>query len=486
MSQLRDSMKSWSRYNTLFQSGRYGWHLHNALSGLLLELDEPHRRIVESLSQHLPYADVPPDNEFLALLEEHGVLSVPNEEKLKLMELRYLRNAACFSTSNLTLTICPTLACNFACPYCFEDSQDDATVMDEQTIEALLDFIGKHQGTRHLSVSWYGGEPTLAFNVIENLTKKFIALFPDYADAGIITNGYLLDQTRIDRLDDLRISSVQVTLDGNAATHDQRRCLKNGGATYERILANIDLLMASTWQGRCSLRVNVDRTNRLEYAALQQSLLERYKGKNLTVYPGHINTFEGHPYSQECGLCVAEWSAFQLEEYWNRGTIPRGGFYPRSDAQNSCIATSHQGYVVGPGGELYKCWEDVGRQEMVVGSVHAEPFLTNPALLTRYTIGTDPHNDSECLECKVFPCCGGGCVNKRMHVLQFGEGSLEYCSPLKKSLESYLEAYLDVWHTARICQALLNLGPTSSRQPGYRVISPAALHAGSHTRAEAT
>jgi uncharacterized protein len=463
-------MQPWSRYNTLFRSERYGWFVHNTLSGVMLELDEIHARIAESLRDGMsPFSAE--TGGFIALLVENGFLADPETERLKLMENRYRRNAACFSTAYLGLTICPTLACNFACSYCFEHSQGDATVMDEETIEALIAFIRKHNDAKHLTVRWYGGEPTLAFGVIETLTAKFIELFPDYADAGMVTNGYLLDRDKIDRLNDLKITSVQITLDGSEATHNRRRILRNGGATYEKIYRNIDLLMNSSWNGSCAVRVNVDRSNRHEYAALRKKLLGRYKGRMLTVYPGHLNTDESSTCDRQCGLCNGEWAAFQLDGYASDGIMPRGGLYPRSGTQNLCIATSIQGHVVGPKGELYKCWEDVGREGMVIGTVHDEQF-TRPDLLFRYSIGTDPYNDSECMECKVFPVCGGGCVNRRMRVQQFGEGSLEYCSPLKDSLERYLDAYMDKWHTHQICRAVLGKGNPPSMENGYRMVQP--------------
>ncbi|TCD47944.1 radical SAM protein [Chlorobium sp. N1] len=464
-------MNPWSRYNTLFRSERYGWFLHNTLSAVMLELDERHHAMAVALEEGAAGAGAA-DEGFTALLEEHGFLANPETEKLKLMELRYRRNAACFGTGYVGLTICPTLACNFSCPYCFEHSQTDMAMMDQKTIEALLQFINSHKEARHLSVSWYGGEPTLAFGVIERLTEAFIALFPDYADAGMVTNGYLLDRAKIERLNDLRITTVQITLDGSRAVHDRRRTLRGGGPTYERILENVDSLMASDWKGQCSIRVNVDNTNRDEYTALHHELLERYKGKKLLVYPGHVNRFEGEGLTKTTELRTAEWSGFQLDCYRRDGITPRGGFYPTGGAHNTCIATSHQGYVVGPKGELYKCWEDVGKERMVVGSVHEEPFITNPELLTRYTIGTDPHSDPNCLECKVFPVCGGGCVNKRMRAQQFGEGGITYCSPLKESLEAYLDAYMDVWHTNQICSAVLGKGEAPSMEKGYRMVQP--------------
>ena len=109
---------------------------------------------------------------------------------------------------------------------------------------------------------------------------------------------------------------------------------------------------------------------------------------------------------------------------------------------------------------------------MVIGSVHNDEPISNPELVARYSIGTDPFNDSVCMECPVMPICGGGCVNKRLRSQQFGEDGLEFCSPLKGSLVSYLDAYLDMWQTREICGDVL--GKRSGQTPGkgYRMVQP--------------
>jgi uncharacterized protein len=161
-----------------------------------------------------------------------------------------------------------------------------------------------------------------------------------------------------------------------------------------------------------------------------------------------------------------------VDGYKDEGIVPRGGFFPESGVQNICIATSHYGHVIGPKGEMYKCWEDVGKEHMVIGSVHEDTAVTNPELVARYTIGTDPYQDAQCLECNVFPICGGGCVNKRLRSQQFVEPGLEYCSPFKESLRKYLEAYLETWQTKQICSAILGTGKAPSMEKGYCMVQP--------------
>ena len=466
-------MKSWSRYNTLFRSDKFGRFLYNSLSGVMLELDEAHYLMAETFRDGQPFELSEKKKTFISFLEEKRFLIESEKEKLQLMELRYKRNLACFNTASIGLTICPTLACNFACPYCYEKGLNDPTVMSPKTIDALLSFIKKHKDARNLSVSWYGGEPTLAFDVIKILTKRFLELYPDYDNAALVTNAYLLDKKKINLLEKLKITSIQITVDGSESTHDSRRMLKNGNATYRKTLDNIDALMQSSWKGHCTIRVNIDRTNRHEYAALRTELLDRYNGKKITVYPGYVQTFLDHTYEHRCGLCNSEWAAFTVESYTKNSIIPRGGFYPVSGTLNTCVATIHYGYVVGPKGELYKCWEDVGKESMVIGSVLENESICNPELVSRYSIGTDPFNDSVCMDCSIMPICGGGCVNRRMRVQQFGEKDVEFCSPFKDSLTSNLEAYIDIWRTQEICIATLRGGSSGLiMKQGYRMIQP--------------
>ncbi len=90
-------MKPWSRHNTLYHSSRFGWLLHNALSGTMLELDDHHGKIAGSIRDgaSIHMAD---GGAFISVLEEQGFLLAPEEEDETFMEIRYRRNMTCFST----------------------------------------------------------------------------------------------------------------------------------------------------------------------------------------------------------------------------------------------------------------------------------------------------------------------------------------------------------------------------------------------------
>lgn len=132
-----------------------------------------------------------------------------------------------YNTKRFSLTISPTMSCNFKCIYCFEKGHTGKGVMDDFTIDNLIVFLqARLNGVETLHISWFGGEPLLAMPVIEKLSQKMISFCIakkiEYS-ASIITNGYLYKPKIAERLKELKVKKVQITLDGPEETHDNRR-----------------------------------------------------------------------------------------------------------------------------------------------------------------------------------------------------------------------------------------------------------------------
>ncbi len=462
----------WSKYNTLFHSPRFGHFLYNAVSNVMFEFDLPHFQVTERLKDHPDYAESSGNREFITLLESKGVIVHEGDEDKILMQKKYQRNGICFNNSHLSLTICPTLACNFRCLYCFENSRDNKQIMHTETVDKLIDYITRLKSVKDISLVWFGGEPTLAFNTIKGLTEQLLSLDINYQHASMITNGYLLDREKIEQLNDLRIRDIQITLDGPAETHDRRRILPGGGPTFHKILNNVDTLMNSSYEGSCRIRVNTDKNNLNAYADLNSELMDRFKGQKLSVYAAPVDTSAAVNYDRSCSFSTGEWGDFNLRIYHSSGIIPREGLYPRTKWFNNCVANHRNSYVVGPSGELYKCWDNVGKPQMVIGNVHLEDPITNPELVALYSIATDPFDDPACLECSVLPICGGGCVNMRLKAQHFKEEGVDYCSPFRDRLVQYLEAYYNTFRVKEICRSVFGPPDDSLLQKGYRMIQP--------------
>ena len=96
---------TWSRFNRLYHSERFGHFLYNALSNTLVELDEKHYRRLEGLRDGRRDAARGGriDDELPALLRSRHVLVETGEEERLLLALHQRRTARCFAGSSLTL-----------------------------------------------------------------------------------------------------------------------------------------------------------------------------------------------------------------------------------------------------------------------------------------------------------------------------------------------------------------------------------------------
>jgi uncharacterized protein len=162
------------------------------------------------------------------------------------------------------LLLMPTEACNFRCTYCYEDFQHGRmlpTVV--QGVKALL--TRRVPGLRRLTLSWFGGEPLLARDILEDIQAHAQELARRHPGmqvaADITTNGYTLTRACFERLLDLGIDTYQISLDGLRELHDRKRIRINGGGTFERIWGNLLAMRAIPRDFGVTVRLHVDREN---------------------------------------------------------------------------------------------------------------------------------------------------------------------------------------------------------------------------------
>lgn len=94
----------------------------------------------------------------------------------------------------------------------------------------------------HLGIAWFGGEPLLAPDIIDELSARFMELAERFGigyDAMIHTNGYLLDQEMVDFLEARNVRTAIVPIDGMGEAHDATRHLVGGGPTFDVIMGNL-------------------------------------------------------------------------------------------------------------------------------------------------------------------------------------------------------------------------------------------------------
>lgn len=83
------------------------------------------------------------------------------------------------------------------------------------------------------------------------------------------------------------------------------------------------------------------------------------------------------------------------------------------------------------GGELYRCWSDIGVKERSYGNINDNFGIANRALLDYMLF--DPTISEMCSKCKLLPVCMGGCPFRRLANIE------DKCSIYKYMLENYLK-----------------------------------------------
>lgn len=378
--------------------------------------------VVEELDEHHP---------IIERFAKRGIICNHDERAA----LQLLGRAACMMRHPVELTICPTLGCNFDCPYCFEDHhegrmspevQDDVVALAERMLDAC--------GTNDLHVTWFGGEPLLAPDIIESLSERLMALSEGRGgtyEAVIVTNGYLLTQRIADMLGAAKVSKAQVTIDGLADTHNMTRYLRGGKPTFDRITNNLRTVKLPFV---VDIRHNVHEGNRSEVEPFEAFVAElaRESGNRLHYYPAPVTGSDvADRRGKQVGL-LCETNASDIGIILEAQRFKAGhGHY--------CGAASMWSVCIDERGNLCKCWEAVDKQATSFGTAHdwdpAQPFETasRPDNLVAIMNMTLPLDDDECNECVWLPMCAGGCPYKRLY-------ETRSCVSFKDDPEAYVLA----------------------------------------------
>lgn len=410
----------WSKYNYIFEK-KGEWFLYNSLSNSFAQLPLDLGLVLKRYNVGDPIKDIS-ENLLVDLRRMKAFVVSDETERLK---IKYHTQKVRFSQSHLSLTICPTLNCNFRCSYCFEKSHPLIDMTDDVE-NHLIDFIKSHSAAKSIGVTWFGGEPLMQFHRIESLSEKIMSLNKPYS-AAMITNGFLLNEKIAEKLSSLKIGKVQITIDGLAPTHNKRRFLRNGGATYQQIIENIDRAVKVSPSTNISIRVNIDNDNQNDYISIHNYIKEQ-NWRNVTAYPAFVGDYsEGN-----CGFVIsANCRKKLLERYADSTGEIYPHFYP-SGFRSECAIRNLNTHVIGPEGEIYKCWNDVGCNEKIVGNIDGK--ILNEDLLFKYLTGADPLENKRCHDCILFPVCTGGCPYERLSNMPEENN----CPLIKDNLEDFL------------------------------------------------
>ncbi|MCG8410960.1 MAG: radical SAM protein [Bacteroidales bacterium] len=427
----------WSKYNVIFNNKEKKL-LYNSLSNALWEIDDAVHEDIKNLQKTIERGEYNGEHKIHSRLVEASIITEDTQEdtinKLKLKSLldRTFKDVQ-------SLSILPTLDCNFNCVYCYE-SERPSIYMTDETEKKLINYIISEKSRRFLSIDWLGGEPLLAYDRIVSITQKLKDNNIQF-ESSLITNGYLLTKEVADELSDLKITMIQITIDGIGEKHNKRRPHIKTKRSYETIIENIKYLYDNYKDViGIQLRVNVDKTNQDDFFYICTELSEMFPG--IEIYPGIVTETNACTSINSCIFSKEDLISF-LRETKEKHGLKAMSFFPDMGGQR-CMAENLFCYVIGPEGELYKCWNDVGIKERQVGFLNDTGVkISNYKCITRYAIANDPLENPDCLDCQILPqCMGGGCPYKR-NQKKYENINIDYCSYFKNNLEEFISKHYE-------------------------------------------
>lgn len=382
-----------------------------------------------------------PQKSFNILVQNKMIVKQGDDESY-ILKRWYETDIRTFASSNLTLTIVPTLDCNFDCHYCFEKSKRCLN-MNDDTIEALIQFIKSHSKVKAIGICWYGGEPLLALDVMKKIMKRIKEEVDIPVNKHIIiTNGSLINKEAIDFFKEYPLDNIQITFDGIKQRHDNiRRNKVTKEPTFDLLVQNIDKLLIELPHNNIDVRINIDKDNQNDYYQMLEFGKERWHNNNIDIYPGFLRIDDETGRSMSCtSFHKSEIANFMLDLYKKE---PNKKFYPVL-VKEVCMASRTNAYIIGPVGEIYKCWNDVSDSTKIVGNIF-DRQLSNSDLYYKYIIGTKWYNRENCKKCFFLPVCDNGCA---WYILrnQNEKSKFELCNCLQKApnmLNKCLENYYE-------------------------------------------
>ncbi|MBX5326430.1 MAG: radical SAM protein [Candidatus Bathyarchaeia archaeon] len=153
-----------------------------------------------------------------------------------------------------------TYTCNLRCKHCYEDAGKKRPELSTEQALEVIDVLSRTAGVGLPALSFSGGEPLMRkdFFEVAAYAKKKIPYI------SIATNGTLLSKDNVERLKDVGVDYVEVSLDGaTAKVHEEFRqvlgCFEKTMQGIRNSLdAGLDTCIATTVQ-----RLNLDEVEKV-------------------------------------------------------------------------------------------------------------------------------------------------------------------------------------------------------------------------------
>ncbi len=367
--------------------------LHNVVTGHLIHLTPEEAKALDHLPSRLTAS-------MQELISDHFLVPLDFDEYRSVRQLRTIFQMQDRGDWINHYVILPTTFCNAHCFYCYE-SDYPRVHMTEETANKLIDFIDNHRKGKYIMINWFGGEPLVGMDRIDQICQGLKDRDIKYTSS-MISNGYLFDKEVVEKAVNLwKLERVQITLDGTEDTYNRVKSYANvSDNPFQRVISNIDIL--SSKKVLVNIRLNVDYYNKDDIRDLIEELGKRYSDNQyVTVYLSMLFNDQGyepvkHSYDDTIALMDIN------SDYTERLKELNVAFDNLKNLHlmaTQCMADNPHSIMIQPDGSFCRCEHENVHDSY--GSI--ENGILDPKKLSVWKETVEL--SSECPDCALYPAC---------------------------------------------------------------------------------
>lgn len=338
--------------------------------------------------------------------------------------------------------------CNFNCKYCFisdiVSANDKNKVMTKEVAKASVELLQRTFERQHhdydKTITFYGGEPLLNFEVIEYFMQevdrmKASTYWPGDVKFAIITNGSLLTKEHIDFLRENNIA-LSISYDVDKQSHSNRSS-RSGQDTFDDVRKNIQMCIDEQMPYSLSITIS-ENTIRNREAVLNEiaSLQPLTIAFNMLIPNKHLAPSSTY-YEDATDFMIECFKQLRTNGlYEDRMMRKVQAFIDNKMYLYDCCASGGNQFAIAPDGSIGICHGYLNNRKYFSANVMDKDFDFRNSPDFAYWEKRSPLFMPECQECECIGICGGGCP----YAADYLHGSIyalddRFCIHAKKVLE---------------------------------------------------
>ena len=349
--------------------------------------------------------------------------------------------------------------CNLACKYCFlgNNNKDKRARFHKENMTKEIALKGINYFVKQLelqplddnrkpNVIFYGGEPLINFETLDFIVCQFGELKKNHPvlkniEYSIVTNGLLLTEERMKRLQELHVS-IGISIDGCDEKANEMRVDTAGNTVFHKIIRTLDL--AKSIQVPVSLSITLTEES-IKNKSAMLDLIKKYgiKGLGFNIMMSDVDTKLPESYNVAAADFIIEMFK-ELREigiYEDRIMRKLKSFTSSQVYFSDCAATSGAQIVIASNGEIGICHGCLADRKYFEQNVNNYDFDPKLNAIWKEWSRLSPIEKEECQNCEALGICGGGCPINAIHEKNGNDiHSLDvrFCTHAKKTLKFFI------------------------------------------------